>query len=280
MRFNLLLYVPALVDNLDIEYGVFIQHHLMDDANIELDYFNFSKINPENYALDIVDKNEVTKKVRKDCLVEGFTLNSHYSIDLDKSFNRNISQDEVRQIFICFKSNSKQPIDAFVRMTHDGETNNYNIKNNLIFFQLWAAPEMQDSSNIALNIGKVNYTDFKYFCDTVKKEVNNQWHLMLNKKRDISKEELLLVSNEDVEYPSVYDQIQSNSAKLEDIFAQPEDVSAHISSIPIEPQEIVIAQHNITPASSKKGSDSFKIIAYILLILGVLSILGKLFGAN
>ena len=70
MKFNLLLYVPALVDNLDIEYGVFIQHHLMDDADIELNYFDFSRINSENYALDIVDKNEVTKKVRKDCLVE------------------------------------------------------------------------------------------------------------------------------------------------------------------------------------------------------------------
>ena len=103
MRFNLLLYVPALADDLTIEYGIFIQHHLMDDAEIKLDYFELSKINPENYALDIVDEKEVTKKLRKDCLVEGFTLNSYYSIDMAKSYNRNINKDEVRQIFVCFR---------------------------------------------------------------------------------------------------------------------------------------------------------------------------------
>ena len=97
--------------------------------------FEFQRVNSENYALDIVHKNEVTKKVRKDCLVNGFTLNSHYSIDLDNGFNRSISRDEVRQIFICFKDNSKQPIDAFIRMTHEGKTNNYHIKDNLIFIE-------------------------------------------------------------------------------------------------------------------------------------------------
>ena len=279
MRFNLLLYVPALVDNLDIEYGIFIQHHLMDDADVELKYFDFSRINSENYALDIVDRNEVTKKVRKDCLVEGYTLNSHYSIDLDKGFNRNISKDEVRQIFICFKNNSKEPIDAFIRMTHDGETNNYRIKDNLVFFQLWVAPEMAGSSDIVLNIGKVNYTNFDYFCESIKTEVNNQWRLMLNKKRDISKENLVThneVAHEQSE-PTQEPQIQ---AKLEDIFSQQYDVPSSINSTVAEPQTILVPQNSATPASSKKGSDSFKIIAYILLILGVLSILGKIFGGN
>lgn len=279
MRFNLLLYVPALVDNLDIEYGIFIQHHLMDDADVELKYFDFSKINSENYALDIVDRNEVTKKVRKDCLVEGYTLNSHYSIDLDKGFNRNISKDEVRQIFICFKNNSKEPIDAFIRMTHDGETNNYRIKDNLVFFQLWVAPEMAGSSDIVLNIGKVNYTNFDYFCESIKTEVNNQWRLMLNKKRDISKENLVThneVAHEQSE-PTQEPQIQ---AKLEDIFSQQYDVPSSINSTVVEPQTVLVPQNSATPASSKKGSDSFKIIAYILLILGVLSILGKIFGGN
>lgn len=280
MRFNLLLYVPALVDNLDIEYGIFIQHHLMDDADIELKYFDFSKINSENYALDIVDRNEVTKKVRKDCLVEGYTLNSHYSIDLDKGFNRNIREDEVRQIFICFKNNSKEPIDAFVRMTHDGETNNYPIKDNLIFFQLWVAPEMSGSSDIALNVGKVNYSNFDYFCESIKTEVNNQWRLMLNKKRDISKEELVThneVAAHEQSEPTQEPQIQAN---LEDMFSQQYDVPSSINSTVVEPQTVLVPQNSATPSSSKKGSDSFKIIAYILLILGVLSILGKIFGGN
>lgn len=279
MKFNLLLYVPALVDSLDIEYGVFIQHHLMDDANIELDYFNFSKINPENYALDIVDKNEVTKKVRKNCLVEGFTLNSHYSINLNNGFNRSISQDEVRKIFICFKSNSKQPIDAFVRMTHDGETSNYNIKNNLIFFQLWAAPEMKDSSDIALDIGKVNYSSFEYFCESIKEEMNKQWHSMLLKKRDISKEELLR-ENKDINVQPEPVQDQSNLIKLENIFAQPEEVPDHINVTLTPMQSTITLQNNTISARTKKGTDNFKVIAYILLILGVLSILGKIFGDN
>lgn len=279
MKFNLLLYVPALVDSLDIEYGVFIQHHLMDDADIELNYFDFSKINSENYALDIVDKNEVTKKVRKDCLVEGFTLNSHYSIDLDNGFNRSISQDEVRQIFICFKSNSKQPIDAFVRMTHDGETHNYHVKDNLIFFKLWVAPEMKDSSDIALNIGKVNYSSFEYFRESIKEEVNKQWHSMLLKKRDISKEELFR-DNKGIDLQVQPIQDQSGSVKLENIFIQPEDVPDHVNVTSTPIQSMITSQNNTLSANTKKGTDSFKIIAYILLILGVLSILGKIFSGN
>ncbi|AMT97251.1 MULTISPECIES: hypothetical protein [Psychrobacter] len=280
MKFNLLLYVPALVDNLDIEYGVFIQHHLMDDADIELNYFDFSRINSENYALDIVDKNEVTKKVRKDCLVEGFTLNSHYSINLDKGFNRSISKDEVRQIFICFKSNSKQPIDAFVRMTHDGETHNYHIKDNLIFFKLWVAPEMEDSSNIALNIGKINYSSFEYFRENIKEEINKQWHSMLLRKRDISKEELLIRANKDIDVQPEPALDQSNPVKLENIFVQPEDVPDHVNITSIPMQSTITSQYNTISANTKKGTDSFKIIAYILLILGVLSMLGKIFGGN
>ena len=279
MKFNLLLYVPALVDNLDIEYGVFIQHHLMDDSDIELNYFDFSRINSENYALDIVDKNEVTKKVRKDCLVEGFTLNSHYSIDLDKGFNRSISKDEVRQIFICFKSNSKQSIDAFVRMTHDGETHNYHVKDNLIFFKLWVAPEMEDSSDIALNIGKVNYSSFEYFRESIKEAVNKQWHSMLLKKRDISKEELLK-DNKDINVKLEPVQDQFIPVELENIFAQPEDVPDHINVTSAPMQSTITSQNNTISATTKKGTDSFKIIAYILLILGVLSMLGKVFSGN
>lgn len=279
MRFNLLLYVPALVNNLDMEYGIFIQHHLMDDADVELKYFNFSRINSENYALDIVDRNEVTKKVRKDCLVEGYTLNSYYSIDLDKGFNRNISKDEVRQIFICFKNNSKEPIDAFIRMTHDGETNNYRIKDNLVFFQLWVAPEMAGSSDIALNIGKVNYTNFDYFCERVKTEVNNQWRLMLNKKRDISKEKLV-THNEVSHEQSEHIQEPQTQVKLERIFAQPDEIPDHVRVIHTDSQEILIPQNGNILADSRNGSNSFKIIAYILLILGVLSILGKMFSGN
>ena len=279
MRFNLLLYVPALLESLDIEYGVFIQHHLMDDADIELDYFDFNKINSENYALDIVEKNEVTKKIRKDCLVDGFTLNSHYSINLEKGFNRIIRSDEVRQIFICFKSSSKQPVDAFIRVTHDNETHNYHIKDNLIFFRLWAAPEMESISDIDLNIGKINYTSFEYFCENIKEEVNKQWHSILHKQRDISREKLFKEEKDsDIATENVED--QTAPVKLENIFAQSEDVSNHVSVMPTPIPSTITSQNNTVVASTKKGTDSFKIIAYILLILGVLSMLGKIFGGN
>ena len=187
MRFNLLLYVPVLTDNLDITYGIFVQHHLMDDADIGLDYFEFNKINPENYALDIVDEKEVTKKLRTDCLVDGFALNSYYSIDLENSYNRNINKQEVRQIFICFKNNSKEDIDAFIRVNDEQDSKDYQVHNNLIFFTLWRSPDMKDASDFPLNVGKVNYSDFEYFKETVKREVNNQWHSVLDKKRQISK---------------------------------------------------------------------------------------------
>lgn len=277
MRFNLLLYVPALADDLTIEYGIFIQHHLMDDAEIKLDYFELSKINPENYALDIVDEKEVTKKLRKDCLVEGFTLNSYYSIDMAKSYNRNINKDEVRQIFVCFKNNSKEPIDAFIRFTEDQRIEDYQASNNLIFFRLWASPEMEGISTIPLNVGKINYSDFEYFRGIIKQEINHQWRSFLHKKRDISKAALAenrkepdtgLVINEESPPPAP-------TPKLSDIFVQEYDIphrlATHTNTAP---------QNDVAVIDKSQGSQTFKVIAYILLTLGVLSILGKLFGGN
>lgn len=283
MRFNLLLYVPALADDLTIEYGIFIQHHLMDDAEIKLDYFELSKINPENYALDIVDEKEVTKKLRKDCLVEGFTLNSYYSIDMAKSYNRNINKDEVRQIFVCFKNNSKEPIDAFIRFTEDQRIEDYQVSNNLIFFRLWASPEMEGISTIPLNVGKINYSDFEYFRGIIKQEINHQWRSFLHKKRDISKAALAenrkepdtgLVINEESPPPAP-------TPKLSDIFVQEYDIPHRLATHTNKaPQEVLAPQNDVAVIDKSQGSQTFKVIAYILLTLGVLSILGKLFGGN
>lgn len=332
MKFNLLLYIPALTDTLDMHYGIFIQHHLMDDADIGLDYFEFDRINSENYALDIVDSNEVTKKVRKDCLVEGFTLNSHYSIDLDKGFNRSIHKDEVRQVFICFKNNSKEPIDAFIRVTHNEETKNYKIRDNLVFFRLWLAPELQNDANIAFDVAKVNYSNFEYFCESIKLEINNQWHSILSKKRDLSKAALLEHNEHNEHYERIIIKPQPVSIQPPalEVQAQPKKGSSlsdaaikpipvHVQAPPIEakpetqsiatppspstdsfaslftqqPYEISTNASRPLPTrprplattqgdpllNSKRGSNNFKIIAYILLILGVLLILSKLFGS-
>ena len=283
MRFNLLLYVPALADDLTIEYGIFIQHHLMDDAEIKLDYFELSKINPENYALDIVDEKEVTKKLRKDCLVEGFTLNSYYSIDMAKSYNRNINKDEVRQIFVCFKNNSNAPSDAFIRFTADQRIEDYQVSNNLIFFRLWASPEMEGISTIPLNVGKINYSDFEYFRGIIKQEINHQWRSFLHKKRDISKAALAenkkepdtgLVINEESPPPAP-------TPKLSDIFVQEYDIPHRLAThTNTAPQEVLAPQNDVAVIDKSQGSQTFKVIAYILLTLGVLSILGKLFGGN
>lgn len=278
MRFNLLLYVSTLADKPDIEYGVFIQHHLMDDANVELSYFNFSKINPENYALDVVDTHEVTKKVRKDCLVEGFTLNSYYSINLDNNYNRNISKDEVRQIFVCFKNNSKENLDAFIRLTEGERVEDYQVTNNLAFFRIWASPEMESASNIPINIGKVNYSDFEYFRGIIEQEVNNQWHSVLHKKRDSSK--AALVDNKKEDGTQLEANIKIPEPKLNNIFLE-EDYTPNevLTTISEEHQAVLIPQNDII-VNNKQGSEAFKVIAYVLLALGFISILGKMFGAG
>lgn len=278
MRFNLLLYVSTLADKPDIEYGVFIQHHLMDDANVELSYFNFSKINPENYALDVVDTHEVTKKVRKDCLVEGFTLNSYYSINLDNNYNRNISKDEVRQIFVCFKNNSKENLDAFIRLTEGERVEDYQVTNNLAFFRIWASPEMESASNIPINIGKVNYSDFEYFRGIIEQEVNNQWHSVLHKKRDSSK--AALVDNKKEDGTQLEANIKIPEPKLNNIFLE-EDYTPNevLTTISEEHQAVLIPRNDII-VNNKQGSEAFKVIAYVLLALGLISILGKMFGAG
>lgn len=282
MRFNLLLYVPTVATDLDIEYGVFVQHHLMDDADIGLDYFEFKKINPENYALDIVDEKEVTKKLRKDCLVDGFTLNSYYSIDVGSSYNRNINKEEVRQVFICFKNNSKEPIDAFVRVNDEQNSKDYQVYNNLIFFTLWASPDMQGISELPLSVGKVNYSDFEYFRGTVKQEVNNQWRSVLTNKRNSSKAAL-------AENAKEVSQLQNTEElappQLQTMVPTENDATVQISEPTTElrieaPQPILIPQNDNVVINDKEGSDAFKVIAYILLALGVLSILGKLFGGS
>lgn len=277
MRFNLLLYVPTVSTDLDVEYGVFVQHHLMDDADIGLDYFEFRKINPENYALDIVDEKEVTKKLRKDCLVDGFKLNSYYSIDLNNSYNRNISKDEVRQVFICIKSNLKEPIDTFIRVNDDQNTKDYHVHNNLIFFTLWRSPDMKDASDFPLNVGKVNYSDFEYFKETVKQEVNNQWHSVLDKKRQISKPTLLESTKEEVLRSEVNE--ESITPELQTIVSVNIDDPVEVSQNMIEetPQFLVLQDNTIT-VEGKKESETFRIIASILLALGIISIVGKLLG--
>lgn len=288
MRFNILLYVPALADDLSVEYGVFIQHHLMDDADIELDYFELSQINPENYALDIVDTKEVTKKLRKDCLVEGFTLNSYYSIDRDKNYNRNIHKDDVRQIFICFKSNSKENTDAFIRVTEDQKIEDYHVSNNLIFFRLWASPEMEGISTIPLNIGKINYSDFGYFRGIIKQEVHHQWHSFLQQKRAISKA-ALAEHKKAVDAVLPVNEAPVSSPKLSNIFVPEYEDTPHSIAADTDtaPQERGMAQSNdsatdnyIAVVDNNQGSQTFRIIAYILLTLGIVSILGKLFGTD
>ncbi len=283
MKFNLLLYVPVSTDNVDITYGVFVQHHLMDDANIDLDYFEFKKINPENYALDIVDEKEVTKNLRVDCLVDGFALNSYYSIDLNKSYNRNISKQEVRQIFICFKNNSKEPIDAFIRVNEEQDSRDYQVYNNLIFFTLWASPDMEGTNDLPLNVGKVNYSDFEYFRETIDKEVNYQWHSFLNKKRDRSK--LILVENARVEAKKLNTTEDPNISESQTIVLENNDILVSVPHIipgaRIEDsQPVIIPQSDTAVINNQEGSEAFKIIAYILLALGVVSILVKLLGGS
>ncbi len=235
MRFNLLLYVATLVNTLDVDYGIFIQHHLMDDPNINLDYFDFSKINPETYALDIVEKNPVTPQIRRNCLVEGFTLNSYLTLDLDRDFNRNIHADDVRQIFICFKNRSTDPIDAFIRLTEDHDITDYQIHNNLIFFRLWVAPELTINNDTEFNIAKINYSNFEYFCETIKSQLNQQWHAILNEKRHLSKAKLTpdqkdsQVTINDTP-PETEPQ---NSVKLTDIYSQYQASESPVSAIPI-----------------------------------------------
>ena len=46
------------------------------------------------------------------------------------------------------------------------------------------------------------------------------------------------------------------------------------------PQEVLAPQNDVAVIDKSQGSQTFKVIAYILLTLGVLSILGKLFGGN
>lgn len=280
MRFNLLLYVPALTNNPDIEYGVFIQHHLMDDANVELTYFDFSKINPETYALDIVDTHEVTKKVRKDCLVEGYTLNSYYSIDLDSSFTRSINKEEVRQIFICFKDNSKAPMDAFVRLTHDNVIRDYHSRDNLIFFRLWVAPEIEEASKLSASIFPANYSDFDYFRSELEAQVNKQWHSILDKKRDLSKARLTGGESRP-ETPTVVTPEPAPpfiNTPNEETYDPPFAPSDFRDDLPQQDQEPIVSLDNPLVVSNDEGSSAFKVIAYILLFLGILSILGKIFG--
>ena len=285
MRFNLLLYVPALADSLNIDYGVFIQHHLMDDRDIKLDYFNFSEINPENYALDIVEEKEVTKKLRKDCLEDGFTLNSYYSINLKSDYNRSINREEVRQIFVCFKNNSTEKTKAFIRLTEGQKIKDYQIKDNLIIFKLWSSPEMEGVSPLSLELGKGNYSDFELFHKAVKQKVNQQWHQFLKSKiggssggavsePDFDSDRLISTTTQ----PSNDNSIDAGSKANSQGDSKPTipvitDVkpSKEVGATDVKPSE----EKSVTVEN--QGSEAFKVIAHVLLALGILSVIAKLF---
>ena len=187
------------------------------------------------------------------------------------------------QVLSSFKNNSKEPIDAFIRFTEDQRIEDYQVSNNLIFFRLWASPEMEGISTIPLNVGKINYSDFEYFRGIIKQEINHQWRSFLHKKRDISKAALAenrkepdtgLVINEESPPPAP-------TPKLSDIFVQEYDIPHRLAThTNTAPQEVLAPQNDVAVIDKNQGSQTFKVIAYILLTLGVLSILGKLFGGN
>ncbi len=292
MIYNLMLYVPTLLSDVNASYGLFVQHHFMDDKDIKLSYYEFDKINPETCALDIVEHKPVTDKIRIDSLVQGFALKSYYAVDTDKGYNRSIAKRDVKQLFVCFKSENARAVDAFIRVSQEIMTDYY-ASNGLIIFKLWTAPEVAEFFADQGAMGHLNYTKFAYFQEKLEEQLNNHWRTVLDKQLAATLSSLKINSQgttlsqplddgatlgaiDPSLEPSLADASPTNdndnviAAKVPDL----PDVSA-----PDLPQTRVAETVAALPLqTTDKGSSALKVTAYVLLSLGILSMLIRLFG--
>ena len=103
---------------------------------------------------------------------------------------------------------------------------------------------------------------------------------MLNKKRDSSKAVLEANSKKANTELDTNEDSTPIIPKLNNIFVEEEVPSGFLANRIEEYQEVVISQNDVVVVNNKQGSEAFKVIAYVLLALGVISIIGKLLGGS
>ena len=101
---NIRLFVPNTTEALDFEYGLLIHYMSYNEyraqSEIGLQYYELAEIDPIDNALDIVQQKVITDAARSQSKIDGFTLDSHYTLSFGERLNNKIAEDSVRQIWL------------------------------------------------------------------------------------------------------------------------------------------------------------------------------------
>lgn len=144
MKTNIRLFVPTTTEVLEFEYGLLIHYMTYNESKarseISLDYYELAAIDPLTNALDIVERKEVTEAVRGQSKIDGFTLDSHYTLSFDQRYNNKTPEQSVRQVWLWLHCNEENDYDFLVEKATDSLVK-IPTQNNQLLTRVWAHPD-------------------------------------------------------------------------------------------------------------------------------------------
>lgn len=215
MKVNIRLFVPNTTDTLDFEYGLVIHHLKYSESKMQseigLQYYELSEIDPLTNALDVVQRQSITNINRSQSIINGFTLDSHYTLSFDKRFNNKISENSVRQVWLLLhcKNNSEYPF--LIEKITDIEEKIISQHNNF-FIRLWSHSEWNAHETCSLVTQK--FSSKQEILNRLHKDLATEFDQIEQTKRQISLAELKLNTKQAASPTFIVKPINSDDRKI------------------------------------------------------------------
>lgn len=158
MKTNIRLFVPNTTEALSFEYGLLIHYTAYNEyraqSEIGLQYYELAEIDPIDRALDIVQRQIITDAARSQSKIDGFTLDSHYTLSFDQRFNNKVAQDSVRQVWLWLNCKNSTEYHFLLEKITDFEEKRVSDQNQLLV-RLWLHPDWTEQDVNPFDQGKI-----------------------------------------------------------------------------------------------------------------------------
>lgn len=158
MKTNIRLFVPTTTEALDFEYGLLIHYMSYNEyraqSEIGVQYYELAEIDPIDHALDVVQQQIITDAARSQSKIDGFTLDSHYTLSFDQRFNNKIIQDSVRQVWLWLNCKNSTEYHFLLEKITDFEEKRVSDQNQLLV-RLWVHPDWTEQDINPFDKGKI-----------------------------------------------------------------------------------------------------------------------------
>ena len=220
MKTNIRLFVPNTTEALDFEYGLLIHYMKYNEyrsqAEIGLKYYELADIDPINNALDIVQQQVITDTNRGQSKIDGFTLDSHYTLSFNQRLNNKIEENSARQIWLWLNCNNPKEYHFLLEKITDTEQKIVSDQNQL-FVRLWRHPEWMEHDIDPFDQGKIG--SLLELISVVKQRLEAQFDQIEQENREKVLTDLKLreVKLANIEEKNSILEIEKNSYPLNDI---------------------------------------------------------------